>query len=140
MRLKNIQWPSLEGSAFLSLGGFSLLMRFWCGELHPLMSEQTGQTHPLYATDRDQVDALLGHQGDPGPEQLTVAARLVMRYGDFPGADDIKQDIQKVVAGWGLDSKSLNARCREIWASGWKPGQQIESELGSGADVADQDA
>ena len=81
------------------------------------MSEQTGQTHPLYATDRDQVDALLGHQGDPGPEQLTVAARLVMRYGDFPGADDIKQDIQKVVTGWGLDSHSLNARCREIWAS-----------------------
>ena len=115
-------------------------MRFWCGALHSPMSDQTEQTHPLYGTDRDQVDALLGHQGDPGPEQLTVAARLVMRYGDFPGADDIKQDIQKVVAGWGLDSKSLNARCRQIWASGWKPGQQMESELGSGADVADQDA
>ena len=115
-------------------------MTVWFCRFKLPMSEQTGQMHPLYATDRDQVDALLGHQGDPGPEQLTVAARLVMRYGDFPGADDIKQDIQKVVAGWGLDSKSLNARCREIWASGWKPGQQIESELGSGADVADQDA
>ncbi len=103
------------------------------------MVDQPGQTHPLYATDRDQVDALLGHQGDPGPEQLTVAARLVMRYGDFPGADDIKQDIQKVVTGWGLDSHSLNARCREIWASGWKPGQQLDSDLGSGADVADQE-
>ena len=103
------------------------------------MSDQNGQTHPLYATDRDQVDALLGHQGEPGPEQLTVAARLVMRYGDFPGADDIKQDIQKVVTGWGLDSQSLNARCREIWASGWKPGQQLDNDLGSGADVADQE-
>jgi len=103
------------------------------------MSDQTGQTHPLYATDRDHVDALLGHQGDPGPDQLTVAARLVMRYGDFPGADDIKQDIQKVVTGWGLDSQRLNARCREIWASGWKPGQQLDNDLGSGADVADQD-
>ena len=103
------------------------------------MSDQTVQTHPLYATDRDHVDALLGHQGDPGPDQLTVAARLVMRYGDFPGADDIKQDIQKVVTGWGLDSQRLNARCREIWASGWKPGQQLDNDLGSGADVADQD-
>ena len=114
-------------------------MRFWIGRNNVPMSDKTGQTHPLYATDRDQVDALLGHQGDPGPEQLTVAARLVMRYGDFPGADDIKQDIQKVVTGWGLDSKSLNARCREIWASGWKPGQQLDSDLGSGADVADQE-
>ena len=103
------------------------------------MTENAEQTHPLYAADRDLVDALLGHQGDPGAEQLTVAARLVMRYGDFPGADDIKADIQKVVTSWGLDAQSLNLRCREIWSSGWKPGQQLESDLGSGADVSDQD-
>ena len=103
------------------------------------MSDQNGQTHPLYATDRDQVDALLGHQGEPGPEQLTVAARLLMRYGDFPGADDLKDDILKVIQSWDLDLQSLNARCREIWASGWKPGQQFGSELGSGAAVADRE-
>ena len=103
------------------------------------MDNNTGQTHPLYSTDRDQVDALLGHQGEPGPEQLTVAARLIMRYGDFPGAEDLKNDILKVVKSWGLDFQTLNARCREIWSSGWKPGQQIDSELGSGADVADRE-
>ncbi|WP_413403008.1 MULTISPECIES: DUF3288 family protein [unclassified Synechococcus] len=104
------------------------------------METSTDQTHPLYKTDRDQVDSLLGHQGNPGPLQLTVAARLLMRYGDFPGAHDIKQDIQKLLADWGLDSQSLNARCREIWASGWKPGQQLDADLGSGADVADQES
>ena len=62
-----------------------------------------------------------------------------MRYGDFPGADDIKADIQKVVTSWGLDAQSLNLRCREIWSSGWKPGQQLDGDLGSGADVSDQD-
>ena len=103
------------------------------------MTDPTSQTHPLYAADRDHVDALLGHRGEPGPEQLTVAARLVMRYGDFPGADDLKQDIAKVVSSWGLDAQSLNARCREIWSGGWKPGQQIDDEFGSGADVADRE-
>ena len=72
------------------------------------MSDQNSQTHPLYAKDRDQVDALLGHQGEPGPEQLTVAARLIMRYGDFPGAEDLKNDILKVVKSWGLDFQALN--------------------------------
>ena len=36
------------------------------------MSDDSLQTHPLYTTDRDEVDALLGHQGDPGPEHLTT--------------------------------------------------------------------
>lgn len=103
------------------------------------MDDNAGQTHPLYATDRDQVDALLGHQGEPGPEQLTTAARLVMRYRDFPGADDIKEDIQKAVRVWGLDLDSLNVRCREIWMSGWRPGQQLGEDVGSGADVEDRD-
>ena len=103
------------------------------------MDDTTGQTHPLYLIDRDQVDALLGHQGEPGPEQLTAAARLIMRYRDFPGADDIKDDIQKAVRSWGHDFESLNAKCREIWMSGWRPGQQLGRDVGSGADVDDRD-
>ena len=35
------------------------------------MSDDTQQTHPLYAIDRDQIDAVLGHEGTPGPQQLT---------------------------------------------------------------------
>ena len=101
------------------------------------MDENPVQTHPLYSTDRDQVDALLGHQGEPGPEQLTTAARLMMRYRDFPGAEDIKDDIQKAVTAWGLDYDSLNGKCREIWKSGWRPGQQLGGDVGSGADVVD---
>ena len=104
------------------------------------MAEQNEQTHPLYASDRDAVDALLGHQGEPGPDQLTTAARLVMRYADFPGADDIKNDIQKAVTSWGLDRDSLNNKCRGIWSSGWRPGQAIGAEVGSGADVDDRDS
>lgn len=104
------------------------------------MSDDSLQTHPLYATDRDEVDALLGHQGDPGPEHLTTAGRLFMRYGDFPGAEDIKQDLGKVISSWGLDRSGLNMKCREIWSSGWRPGQKLDADVGSGADVDDRDS
>ena len=83
-----------------------------------LMAEDIQQTHPLYASDRDILDSLLGFEGAPGADQLTAAARLATRYGEFPGADDIKSDLEKVVAGWGLTRDTLNLQCREIWTSG----------------------
>lgn len=102
------------------------------------MSDDTSQTHPLYATDREVVDGLLGHAGDPGPEQLTHAARLLMRYDGFPGSPDIQEDIERALRGWGLERNMLDAKCREIWASGWRPGQNSVDSVGSGADVADE--
>ena len=102
-----------------------------------VMSDDTAQTHPLYATDRDMVDALLGHKGEPGPEQLTNAARLLMRYEGFPGSPDIKDDLERAMKGWGLERDSLNAKCRDIWATGWRPGQDGADSVGSGADVED---
>ena len=104
------------------------------------MAEGIQQTHPLYASDRDILDSLLGFEGAPGPDQLTSAARLVTRYGEFPGADDIKTDLEKVVAGWGLTRDTLNTQCREIWESGWRPGQSLSDEVGSGSDVSDSEA
>ena len=59
------------------------------------MTDNTQQTHPLYAIDRDQIDAVLGHEGEPGPQQLTTVAALFSRYADFPGAEDIRDDLQK---------------------------------------------
>ena len=101
------------------------------------MSDDPSQTHPLYATDREVVDSLLGHQGEPGPDQLSHAARLLMRYDGFPGSPDIQTDLKRAIKGWGLERESLNAKCREIWASGWRPGQDAGDSVGSGADVED---
>ena len=96
------------------------------------------QSHPLHAIDRDQVDACLGHQGEPGPQQLTTIAALFSRYSDFPGAEDIKDDLQKCLTLWKLSRDELNAKTREIWASGWRPGMAPQGDgVGSGADVED---
>ena len=99
------------------------------------------QNHPLYASDRDRIDALLGHRGEPNEDQLTTAAMLLNRYDGFPGANDLQEDLTKVVMGWGLDREQLNAKTRAIWSSGWLPGSASSSEdVGSGADVVDKDA
>ena len=99
------------------------------------------QNHPLYASDRDRIDALLRHRGEPNEDQLTTAAMLLNRYDGFPGANDLQEDLTKVVMGWGLDREQLNAKTRAIWLSGWLPGSASSSEdVGSGADVVDKDA
>ena len=102
------------------------------------MTNDSQQTHPLYAIDRDQIDAVLGHQGEPGPQQLTTVGALLCRYVDFPGAEDIRDDLQKCLTLWGLTRDELNAKTRQIWANGWRPGQdQVAEGVGSGADVED---
>ena len=101
------------------------------------MSDNTEQTHPLYVTDRDRLDAALGHKGDPTNMHLTTVAMLFSRYADFPGSPDIKQDLEKLLKIWKLSRDELNIKTREIWASGWRPGRedQVGDEVGSGADV-----
>ena len=47
------------------------------------MTDDMQQTHPLYAIDRDQIDAVLGHEGAPGPQQLTTIAALFFLLVDW---------------------------------------------------------
>ena len=61
----------------------------------------------------------------------------LMRYDGFPGSPDIQTDLERAIKGWGLERDTLNTRCREIWASGWRPGQDAGDSVGSGADVED---
>ena len=108
--------------------------------LNPLWQKRFSKLHPLYASDRDILDSLLGFEGAPGPDQLTSAARLATRYGEFPGADDIKTDLQESCCCLGLNARTPSIRqCREIWESGWRPGQSLSEEVGSGSDVSDSE-
>jgi hypothetical protein len=97
------------------------------------------QTHPLYALDRDLVDALLAC-AQPGDAQLVDAARLLMRYEGFPGARDIGDDLAKLLRLWGLDRDGLHERTRVIWAAGYRPAPAAAEAVGSGFDTADEQA
>ena len=98
------------------------------------------QNHPLHAADRDTIDRLLAAD-PPADEHLVDAARLLLRYEGFPGASDLKADLERVLRLWGLEREQLHARTRAIWAAGFRPGPAPLAEaVGSGFDTADAES
>lgn len=99
--------------------------------------ESKEQNHPLHAIDRQVIDALLAAD-PPQDAHLVDAARLLQRYEGFPGASDLKDDLERVLHLWSLDRAALQARTRAIWAAGYRPGLAASEEgVGSGFDTAD---
>jgi len=72
----------------------------------------------------------------PGPEDLATAARLRLRYDGNPSCGDIVSAIDATLQRWGLTVEEVNARVKELWDSGWRPGIGIDAAVGSGADVS----
>lgn len=91
--------------------------------------------HPLDATDRPLVDALL-LTGEPSDGDITTAARLIIRYRDSVLSPDLVIKLRQALNRWGLTEDQLMVRSRVIWASGWRPAPVDQpAEVGSGADV-----
>ena len=95
------------------------------------------QNHPLYPTDREHVDRL-SVRNPPEDIDLVDLARLIIRYEDFQGADDLKVDIQKIMKKWDLNREELEIKTREIWSNGFRPvNSPITESVGSGFDTSD---
>ncbi|MEB3199032.1 MAG: DUF3288 family protein [Synechococcaceae cyanobacterium] len=97
------------------------------------------QNHPLQASDREIVDRLLA-VNQPADPHLVDAARLLLRFDGFPGARDIRDDLERILRLWQLDRPALFARTREIWAAGFRPAPTAAEAVGSGFDTAADDA
>jgi hypothetical protein len=97
------------------------------------------QSHPLHATDRSVVDGLLSVER-PDDAHLVDAARLFNRYEGFPGASDLRDDLERLLRLWKLDRPALQQRTRAIWAAGFRPGPAGPAEaVGSGFDTAGEE-
>ena len=80
------------------------------------------------------VDRLLQVQS-PRDQDLVDGARLLQRYHNFPGAEDIRNDLGTALKTWGLNQSSLYRRSRAIWAKGFRPDLAADDGLvGSGFD------
>ncbi len=96
------------------------------------------QTHPLYSIDREIVDRLLSNDS-PNDSDITDLARLLVRYEEFPGAVDLKQDFLKIMKSWDMDKFKLNLLAKKIWEKGFRPGQNSDEAVGSSFDTADNE-
>ncbi|NJR50667.1 MAG: DUF3288 family protein [Leptolyngbyaceae cyanobacterium CSU_1_3] len=76
------------------------------------MAENKDQQHPLWNNDRQVVDTLLN--GEPTDYNLAELARLRMRYNGFPGARDIKSDLDNILKKWQLTEEMLFEKTRQI--------------------------
>ena len=63
------------------------------------LSMSKEQTHPLHATDKIIIDSLISKK-EPEDLDLINLARLINRYGNFPGEFEIKNDIEKILKFW----------------------------------------
>jgi len=95
------------------------------------------QNHPLYSTDRENLDRLMGIDS-PGSIDFVELARLLIRYQDFKGADDLILDMEKLLKKWDLNRFKLEEITRKIWSDGFRPTSSTSPDnVGSGFDTSD---
>ena len=93
------------------------------------------QTHPLHALDKKIIDSLITKEK---PEDLDFInlARLINRYRDFPGAMDIKIDIDKILNFWKINKNELFSKTKIIWSKSFRPSNTNRDLVGSGFDTS----
>ena len=96
------------------------------------------QNHPLYTTDREIVNRLIAKE-EPSGSDFVDLARLFIRYADFPGAYDLKEDFIKILKLWRMSRAELNSHVNEIWSKGYRPGDNLDEVVGSGFDTTESE-
>tara|TARA_Y100001968_G_scaffold176354_1_gene161588 strand:+ start:328 stop:639 length:312 start_codon:yes stop_codon:yes gene_type:complete len=95
------------------------------------------QNHPLYSTDRKNLDRLCSID-TPSPIDFVELARLLIRYQDFKGAEDLNLDMQKLLKKWNINQEMLEEKTRQIWSEGFRPSSSSSPDnVGSGFDTSD---
>ena len=95
------------------------------------------QNHPLYSTDRENLDRLCAIES-PASLDFVELARLLIRYQDFNGAEDLNSDMEKLLKKWSINRDKLEKITRKIWSEGFRPSNPSSSDnVGSGFDTSD---
>ena len=93
------------------------------------------QTHPLHEKDKIIIDSLIIKEK---PEELDYVnlARLINRYGNFHGENEIKNDIEKILKFWKITKNELFTKTKNIWSKNFRPTNTNKDLVGSGFDTS----
>ena len=95
------------------------------------------QNHPLYLTDRENLDRLCAIDS-PTSNNFVELARLIIRYQDFRGAEALNSDMEKLLKKWSINRDKLEAITRKPWSEGFRPSSHSSSDnVGSGFATSD---
>ena len=93
------------------------------------------QTHPLHITDKNIIDSLISKE-KPEDIDFINLARLIIRYYNFPGEIDIKNDIEKTLKFWKITKIDLFTLTKKIWSKSFRPSSTNKDLVGSGFDTS----
>ena len=93
------------------------------------------QTHPLHLLDKKIIDSLITKEKPEDLDYINLA-RLINRYKDFPGATDIKIDIDKTLNFWKINKNELFSKTKIIWSKSFRPSNTNRDLVGSGFDTS----
>ncbi|MGB7441327.1 MAG: DUF3288 family protein [Coleofasciculaceae cyanobacterium] len=85
------------------------------------MLDNKDQQHPQEKIDRAIIESL--RREGSNNYNLAQLARLRIRYNRFPGARDIKQNLDALLAQWQMTEEQLFATTRHLYEAGqvYKP-------------------
>ena len=93
------------------------------------------QTHPLHATDKNIIDSIIAKEKPEDLDYINLA-RLISRYNNFPGENEIKDDIEKILKFWRISKNELFLRTKNIWSKSFRPSNTTKDLVGSGFDTS----
>ena len=82
-------------------------------------------TYALFDRDNDALEELM-HVVNPSVDDIVLLAALGKRYPVNTALGDL---VWEIAAGWGMAEYDLNAKARQIWASGYRPGSNIPESI-----------
>ena len=93
------------------------------------------QTHPLHSTDKNIIDFLITKEK---PEDLDFInlARLINRYRNFPGENEIKEDMERILNFWKITKNELFSKTKNIWSKSFRPSNTNKDLVGSSFDTS----
>ena len=93
------------------------------------------QTHPLHCIDKNIIDSLITKE-IPEDLDLINLGRLINRYKNFPGENEIKNDIEKILKFWNITKSELFSKTKKIWSKSFRPSNTNKELVGSGFDTS----